>query len=63
MQLNRRHNTNFTNDDVPTAPFTEEDVRDNPDLIALIVFHLLSYEERSNIEPEALLRRQLEQVD
>jgi len=51
------------NTDMPSIPFTEEDVRNDPSLIVFIINRLLSAEERRNISPEALLQRQLEQND
>jgi len=63
IQINRTHNTNFTVNDIPSAPFTEDDARNNPLLIDSILIRLLSHEENLSVEPEAILRRQLEHND
>jgi len=47
--------------DLPTIPFTEEDVHYNPRLITLIIHHLIDSDNRRTIEPEAFIRRQWEQ--
>jgi len=54
---------NIVNTSIPSIPFTEEDVRNDPRLIERIIINLLSIEERRNISPEALLLQQLEQND
>lgn len=59
--INRTQGANFTASDFPTPPFTEDDVNNNLRLLNSIITRLTTVEERLSIEPEALLRRQMEQ--
>jgi len=62
-RFNRLRGTEFTINDLPVPPFSEEDVRSNPRLIQTIVGGLLNGIETRSIQPEAILRRQAEQND
>ena len=54
-------NEDLTADDLPMPPFTEEDVRNNPRLVEVILLELLTPQERHSIAPEALIRQLHEQ--
>ena len=59
-RINHSRGTDFTIDNLPFPPFTEDDVRENPRLIATIIRQFLIGNEWRSLEPEAILRRQLE---
>jgi len=60
-RFNRVFGTEFTINDLPVPPFSEEDARSNPNLIHEIISGLLNGIELRSVQPEAILRRQLEQ--
>jgi len=59
--ISRNKRAPVTLEDIPSLPFTEQDVRNDPYLISLIASNLLTREERRSIEPEAIIRRLHEQ--
>jgi len=61
-RINNSRGTNYTIDDLPLLPFTEDDVRSNPWLIQSMLMQLLNSDEWRSVDPEEILRRQLEQI-
>jgi len=59
--INQKNGTDFTIQNLPMPPFTEEEVRNNPLLIEDIVITLLTWNVWSDIRFENVLRRQHEQ--
>jgi len=61
-RINRVSGTDFNINDLPTTPFTEDDVKNNPWLIQSILIELMTTDEWWSIEPEKILHRQLGQI-
>jgi len=60
-RINLLFDSNFTTDNLPIPPFTEQDVHYNPQAFEQIISQLLFGNERQSIRPGEILRRQLEQ--
>jgi len=58
--INQVNNTNHTVSTMPLPPFTEDEARNNPRLIELIIYEFLTFDEWLSVEPESILRRLLE---